>query len=54
MVAPNKRQKGGGEKNRRDKEREGPVGNNLSPRTNNDQTEAGLRERRREMRSCWR
>lgn len=30
---------------------EGHEGNNLSLRTNNDQTEAGLRERQREMSS---
>lgn len=32
-------------KKNREIKRESPVGNNLSPRTNNDQTGAGLREK---------
>lgn len=40
-VAPNKRQKS--KMKNREVKRGRPVGNNLSPRTNNDQTEAGLR-----------
>lgn len=44
-MAPDKRRKKYKKKKNREIKRESPVGNNLSPRTNNDQTEAGLREK---------